>query len=123
MGDGAWGMTMQEVMTAVTEKINVIAILFDNSQYGAEKRNQYDFFDERYFWTDLENPDFAQIARDMGAHAVRVETPEEIGPAIAEAMTIDGPSVINIVTTRDLSEPYRRDALLKPKRLLPLYQN
>lgn len=123
MGDGAWGMTLQEVMTAVTEKINVIAILFDNSQYGAEKRNQYDFFNERYFWTDLENPDFAQIARDMGAHAVRVEEPDGIAPAIKEAMELDRPAVINIVTSRDLSEPYRRDALLTPRRLLPMYQN
>lgn len=123
MGDGAWGMTMQEVMTAVTEKINVIAILFDNQQYGAEKRNQYDFFNERYFWTDLENPDFAQIAQDMGALAIRVETPEAIGPAIQKAMDKNCPAVIHIITTKDLSEPYRRDALLKPKRRLPLYQN
>lgn len=122
MGDGAWGMTLQEVMTAVTERINVIAILFDNSQYGAEKRNQYDFFGQRYFWTDLDNPDFAQIARDMGAHAVRVETPEGIGPAIKEALEIDGPSVINVVTSKDMSEPYRRDALLEPRRLLERYQ-
>jgi sulfoacetaldehyde acetyltransferase len=122
MGDGAWGMTLQEVMTAVTEKIHVIAILYDNGQYGAEKRNQYDFFDERYFWTDLDNPDFAQIARDMGAHACRVEEPSDIGPAIEEAMKHDGPSVINVVTSKFLNEPYRRDALLKPTRLLKRYQ-
>lgn len=122
MGDGAWGMTLQEVMTAVTEKINVIAILYDNGQYGAEKRNQYDFFGQRYFWTDLDNPDFAQIARDMGAHARRIEAPEDIGPAIQEAMAYDGPSVLNIVTSKYLNEPYRRDALLTPKRLLERYQ-
>jgi sulfoacetaldehyde acetyltransferase len=122
MGDGAWGMTLQEVMTAVTEKINVIAILFDNGQYGAEKRNQYDFFGQRYFWTELDNPDFAQIARDMGAHAVRVEKAEQIGPAIQEALDKNVPSVINIVTSRDLSEPYRRDALLEPQRLLERYK-
>ncbi|KAA3625010.1 MAG: hypothetical protein DWQ08_09730 [Proteobacteria bacterium] len=123
MGDGAWGMTLQEVMTAVTEKINVIAILFDNSQYGAEKRNQYDFFDERYFWTDLDNPDFARIARDMGAHAERVENPDEIGPAIQRAIDSGQPAVVNVVTSRDLSEPYRRDALLKPERVLARYRD
>lgn len=123
LGDGAWGMTLQEVMTAVTEKINVIAIIFDNSQYGAEKRNQYDFFNERYFWTDLENPDFAQIASDMGAVGMRVEKAEDIKPAIEKALTLDKPVVIDIVTSKYLSEPYRRDALLKPKRLLNRYKN
>jgi sulfoacetaldehyde acetyltransferase len=122
MGDGAWGMTLQEVMTAVSERINVIAILFDNSQYGAEKRNQYDFFGQRYFWTDLDNPDFARIASDMGADAVRVERPEEIAPAIRDAIGKDCPSVIDIVTSKDLSEPYRRDALLEPRRLLERYR-
>ncbi|HSW20182.1 MAG TPA: thiamine pyrophosphate-binding protein, partial [Ramlibacter sp.] len=62
VGDGAWSMCLQEVMTAVTEKLNFVAVLFNNSQYGAEKRNQFDFFSERYYFTNLENPNFADIA-------------------------------------------------------------
>lgn len=123
LGDGAWSMTLQEVMTAVTEKINVIAIVFDNSQYGAEKRNQYDFFGERYFWTDLENPDFARIASDMGAIGIRVKKAEDIGPAIERALKEDAPVVINIVTSKHLNEPYRRDALLEPHRLMDRYKS
>lgn len=122
-GDGAWGMTMQEVMTAVTEKINVVAVLLNNSQYGAEKRNQYDFFDERFFWTDLDNPDFATIARDMGATAMRVQTPEQIGPTIKEALQAKGPVVVDVlVDPKVLTEPYRRDALRPPSRVLEKYR-
>lgn len=123
VGDGAWGMTMQEVMTAVTEKINVVALLLNNSQYGAEKRNQYDFFNERFFWTDLDNPDFAAIARTMGAVAMRVEKPEQIGPAVQEALQAKRPVVVDVlIDPKVLTEPYRRDALRMPNRVMQKYQ-
>ncbi len=124
VGDGAWSMTMQEVMTAVSEKVSIVAVLMNNGVYGAERRNQYDFFDERYFWTALENPDFSMIAGEMGAIAKRIKKPEEIAPALDEAFAADRPVVLELmVDGKILSEPYRRDALLKPKRYLPRYQN
>lgn len=124
VGDGAWSMTLQEVMTAVREKINLVTVLFNNSQYGAEKRNQYDFFNERFFWTDLDNPNFAAIVNDMGATGIRVEDPAAIGPAIRKAFAADKPVVIEImIDPKVLSEPYRRDALRTPERVLPRYQN
>lgn len=124
VGDGAWGMTMQEVMTAVKEKINLVTVILNNSEYGAEKRNQYDFFNERFFWTDLENPDFAAIATQMGALGMRVEDPGEIAPALKKAFAADRPVVIDLqVDPKVLSEPYRRDALKLPERVLPRYRN
>jgi len=124
VGDGAWSMTLQEVMTAVSEKVNIVAVLMNNGVYGAERRNQYDFFDKRYFWTALENPDFSKIAANMGAITKRIEKPEEIAPAMKKAFESDGPVLLEfMVDGKVLSEPYRRDALLKPKRYLPLYQN
>ena len=122
VGDGAWSMTMQEVMTAVREDLPVCALLFNNGVYGAERRNQYDFFKERYFFTDLQNPSFADIARAMGAAAVSVERAEDIGGAI-EAMLAQGkPSVIEVHTDGAvLNEPYRRDALQPPVRVMPRY--
>jgi len=123
VGDGAWGMTMQEVMTAVTEKINVVALLLNNSQYGAEKRNQYDFFGERFFWTDLDNPDFAAVAEKMGAAVIRVESPEQVGPAVQEALRMNRPVVVNIlIDPKVLTEPYRRDALRMPNRVMERYR-
>ncbi len=122
VGDGAWGMTMQEVMTAVTEKINVVAVLLNNSQYGAEKRNQYDFFNERFFWTDLDNPDFATIAGNMGALALRAESEDQVGAMINEALAANRPAVVEVkINSKILSEPYRRDALRLPNRVMEKY--
>jgi len=121
-GDGAWSMTLQEVMTAVREKINLVTVIFNNSVYGAERRNQYDFFGERYFYTDLENPSFAAIAQQMGAKGVRVERHDDIAGAVGAAFGHDGPVVIEImVDGKALNEPYRRDALKLPQRVLRKY--
>ena len=73
IGDGAWGMSLAEVMTAVRENIPVVAIVWNNSQWGAEKRNQVDYYNNRFVGSNLENPDFAAVARDMGANGYRVE--------------------------------------------------
>jgi sulfoacetaldehyde acetyltransferase len=122
VGDGAWSMCLQEVMTAVTEKLNFVSVIFNNSQYGAEKRNQFDFFKERYFFTTLENPSFAAIAADMGAFAKRCTRPEEIGPAMAAAFAAGRPAVVEIlVDSKVLTEPYRRDALRHPVRAMQKY--
>lgn len=123
-GDGAWSMTLQEVMTAVTEKINLVSIVFNNSQYGAEKRNQYDFFNERFFWTDLQNPNFSNIAGEMGAMTARIEDPNDIGDHLKKAFAAERPVVLELmIDPKVLSEPYRRDALRVPERVLPRYQN
>lgn len=122
VGDGAWSMCLQEVMTAVTEKLNFVSVIFNNSQYGAEKRNQFDFFKERYFFTNLENPNFADIANDMGAFAIRVTKAEDIAPAMQKAFAAGRPAVIEIIVdSKVLTEPYRRDALKMPVRAMSKY--
>jgi sulfoacetaldehyde acetyltransferase len=123
IGDGAWSMSLQEVMTAVREKLNVCAVVFSNSVYGAERRNQFDFFGKRYFFTDLENPSFAKIASDMGARGIAVDKAEDIGDAVKAGLAADRPSVIEIqVDPGVLNEPYRRDALKMPTRVMEKYQ-
>ena len=124
VGDGAWSMCLQEVMTAVKEKLNFTTVIFNNSQYGAEKRNQYDFFGERYFYTLLDNPDFAQVATDMGALGIRVSAAGEIAPAMQRALGSGRPAVVEImVDSKVLSEPYRRDALKMPHRAMKKYMS
>jgi sulfoacetaldehyde acetyltransferase len=123
VGDGAWSMSMQEVMTAVREKLSLVTVIFNNSVYGAERRNQYDFFGERYLYTDLHNPSFATIAQNMGARGIRIERYEDIGAAVKTALASDQPSVIEIMTdSKILNEPYRRDALKQPVRVTETYR-
>jgi sulfoacetaldehyde acetyltransferase len=123
VGDGAWSMSLQEVMTTVREKINFVTIIFNNKVYGAERRNQYDFFGKRYFYTDLENPSFAQIAGDMGAKSYQIDKAADIGSTVIDAFKQSIPSVIEIMTDPSiLNEPYRRDALKFPVRELAKYR-
>ena len=56
--------------------------------------------------TDLQNPDFAAMARAMGIHAVRVEDPGDLPGAVAEILAHDGPALLDVVTaTQELSMP------------------
>ena len=126
-GDGAYGISgIAEIMTAVRENIPVIAIVANNFEWGAEKKNQVDFYDDRYLGTNLrENPDYAQIARDMGAVGIRVEDYSDVQDAVREAMASGRPAVIEGVIEGGknvLAEPFRRDALKIPVRSLPKYQ-
>jgi sulfoacetaldehyde acetyltransferase len=122
VGDGAWGMSLAEVMTAVRENIPVVAIVWNNGQWGAEKKNQIDFYEDRFLGTNLKNPDFAGIAREMGANGYRVERASEIAGTLREAIASQRPCVIDLVVdSEELGEPFRRDALQKPQRFLDRY--
>ena len=121
VGDGAWGMSLTEVMTAVRENIPVVAVVFDNGQWGAEKRNQIDYFDSRFLGTDLVNPNFAEVAKAMGANGLTVEHEDQVGEALRSAIDSNRPTVIDLRLTQALSDPFRRDAFKPPKRLLEKY--
>jgi sulfoacetaldehyde acetyltransferase len=122
VGDGAWGMSLAEVMTCVREEIPTVAVVFNNGQWGAEKKNQIDYFDSRFLGTNLKNPDFAEVAEAMGANGITVEHVDEVGDALRGAVKSNRPTVINLMLTQELGEPFRRDAFRPPRRLLPKYR-
>ena len=68
-------MSMVEIMTAVRHDIPVTAVVFHNRQWGAEKKNQVDFYNRRFVAGELESPSFAGIAKSMGAEAIVVFNP------------------------------------------------
>lgn len=126
-GDGAWGMSMMETLTCVREGIAVTAVVFHNRQWGAEKKNQVDFYDRRFVAGELDNPSFAGVARAMGAEGIVVDKLEEVGPALKKAIAMQmnegKTTIIEIMCTRELGDPFRRDALRKPVRLLSKYKD
>jgi len=122
VGDGAWGMSLAEVMTCVRENIPAIAVVFNNGQWGAEKKNQVDYFDNRFLGTNLKNPNFADVAKAMGAQGMTVGRVDDIEDALTTAVRSGKPTVINLVLTQELGDPFRRDAFKPPKRLLPRYK-
>lgn len=126
-GDGAWAMSMVEVMTAVRHNIPVTAVVFHNRQWGAEKKNQVDFYGRRFVAEELESPSFAGIAQAMGAEAIMVDKLEDVGPALTKAVDMQmnqrKTCVVEIFCTRELGDPFRRDALSKPVRFLDKYKD
>ena len=121
VGDGAWGMSFAEILTCVRESIPVTAIVFHNKQWGAEKKNQVDFYNRRFLGTNLENPSFAAVARAMGAEGVVIERLQDVSPALraaCEAQRSGKTTILEIMVTQELGDPFRRDALSMPVRFL-----
>jgi sulfoacetaldehyde acetyltransferase len=125
-GDGAYGISgLSEVMTAVRENIPVIAVVANNSEWGAEKKNQIDYYDNRFVGSNLPtNPNYAKLAEDMGAIGYRVERYQDVQEVVRAAVASGKPCVIDAVIQGGeevLAEPFRRDALNMPERHLPKY--
>jgi sulfoacetaldehyde acetyltransferase len=126
VGDGAWAMSFGEILTCVREDIPVTAVVFHNKQWGAEKKNQVDFYGTRFLGVNLDNPSFAEIARAMGAEGVTVDKLGDVGEALEKACDAQKQgktTVLEIMCTRELGDPFRRDALAKPVRLLDKYKD
>ncbi|SPA01933.1 Sulfoacetaldehyde acetyltransferase, taurine utilization [Cupriavidus taiwanensis] len=126
-GDGAWGMSLMETMTCVRHNIPVTAVVFHNRQWGAEKKNQVDFYNRRFVAGELDNQSFAGIAKAMGAEGIVVDRLEDVGPALKRAIDLQmnhgKTTIIEIMCTRELGDPFRRDALAKPVRYLDKYKD
>ena len=126
-GDGAWAMSMSEVMTSVRHDIPVTAVVYHNRQWGAEKKNQVDFYGRRFVAGELDSPSFAQIGRSMGAEGITVDEMADVGSALNKAidaqMNGGKTTVVEIMCNRELGDPFRRDALSKPVRHLAKYKD
>lgn len=125
VGDGAWGMSFGEILTCVRERIPVTAVVFNNRQWGAEKKNQVDFYGFRFVGSNLDNPSFAAVARAMGAEGITVDKLSDVGPALraaCEAQRDGKTTILEMMVTRELGDPFRRDALSKPVRHLEKYK-
>ncbi|MGK0275435.1 MAG: sulfoacetaldehyde acetyltransferase [Ilumatobacter sp.] len=127
-GDGAWAMSMSELMTATRHDIPVTAVVFHNRQWGAEKKNQVDFYGRRFVAGELEGGEnYTDIAKAMGAEGIRIDNIDAVGPALTEAIRAqmeDGKTtVIEIMCTKELGDPFRKDALSTPVRHLAKYKD
>jgi len=104
-GDGGFAMLMGDLITLRQMKLPVKVVIFNNGVLGfvALEMKASGFIETG---VDLENPDFAAMARAMGIHARRVEDPGDLPQAIREMLDHDGPAVLDVVTARqELSMP------------------
>lgn len=108
-GDGSFQMTNQELATCRLNDIPIKVALINNSSLGMVRQWQNLFYDGRFSHTDLNTghgtrriPDFVKMADAYDCHGIRVEHPEEVDNAIAQAMSVnDRPVVVEFVVSPD----------------------
>jgi pyruvate dehydrogenase (quinone) len=104
-GDGGIAMLMGDLLSLQQLHLPVKVIVLNNGSlaFVELEMKAAGIVD---FGTDLRNPDFAKMAEAAGLLGLRAETPEQVGPMIAEALKHDGPALIEVVVSRqELSMP------------------
>lgn len=95
-GDGGFMYNVQELATAVQQKIGVVVVIFRDDAFGNVQRMQLDLHGGKVIGTDLHNPDFVRLAEVFGAHGLRARTPEELTGAIRRGFATAGPTLIEV---------------------------
>ncbi len=100
-GDGGFQMTLQELITAVEEKLPVKFALFNNGYLGMVRQWQEMFFDGHIKEVPMPGPDYVKLANAYGIPALRVEHQEDVASALQQAKAYDGPFLIEFVVERE----------------------
>ena len=87
-GDGEFLMNGQELATAKQVGATPLIVLVDNREYGTIRTHQERHHPGRVSGTQLENPDFAMLARAYGGHGIRIESDAEVPDAVATALEL-----------------------------------
>ncbi|MDE3086957.1 MAG: acetolactate synthase large subunit [Acidobacteriota bacterium] len=95
-GDGCFQMTAQELVTASAERIPVKVAILNNAYLGMVRQWQELFYEERYseVYLSPDLPDYVKWAEAMGCVGMRVESPDDVGPAIDKANSVDDRPVV-----------------------------
>lgn len=102
-GDGCFRMNMNEVITAVRNRLPIVQIILNNHVLGMVRQWQNLFYDSRYSHTVLNDVmDFVKVSEGMGAEAIRITKKEEVEPALAKALAADHPVVLDCLINQDL---------------------
>src|SRR5882672_9680146 len=98
-GDGGFSMLMGDVITLKQQKLPVKVIIFKNQSLAfVDLEQKASGFLE--FATDLQSPDFAEIAEGSGLLGLTARTPDQVEPMIAQALKHDGPAVVEVFVAR-----------------------
>ncbi len=100
-GDGSIQMNIQEFGTIAHNKIPVKVAILNNRFLGMVRQWQELFYDRRYSFTELPPVEFVKIANAYGIEGVKVETPNEVMPALKAALDCDGPFVMDFRIERE----------------------
>ena len=101
-GDGSIQMNIQEMATAVNNKVGVKIAILNNGYLGMVRQWQQMFYKKRYSATNLSgNPDFVKLAEAYGALGIRVTEKDEVEDALRKAISVDGPVILDFIVERE----------------------
>ncbi len=127
VGDGAFGISLNELPTCNRMQIPVTVVVFRNGQWGAEKKNDILWFDERFVGTELgDDFSYAAVAEAFGCRGVRVTAMEALTSAVSEACELQDSgttTLVEVVVNKELGAPFRRDAMQDQRTLLSRYKD
>ncbi len=101
IGDGGFQMTIQELGTIAQNKLPVKIILLNNNFLGMVRQWQQLFFEKRYSFTELQNPDFITIAKGFGIEGHKVEVRDDLEAGIDKMVAYDGPYLLEVVIEKE----------------------
>jgi acetolactate synthase-1/2/3 large subunit len=101
VGDGGFQMNLQELATAVQERLPIKIVIMDNGYLGMVRQWQELFHEARYIGTPISGPDFVQLAASYGIPALRVSATAELEAAFAAAKESPGPFLLDCKIERD----------------------
>ena len=94
-GDHSFNMTMAELSTAVQHELPIKVCILNNGFMGMVRQWQELFYGKRYVYSRLHNPDYAEFARAVGAIGMKVDSKDEVGPALARMLREEKPCVVD----------------------------
>ncbi len=101
VGDGGFQMTMQELGTISQYQIGVKIVILNNNYLGMVRQWQQLFFDKRYSFTHLQNPDFVKLSEAFSIPARKVTRREDLAGAISEMIDHQGPYLLEVVVEKE----------------------
>jgi acetolactate synthase-1/2/3 large subunit len=101
VGDGGIQMTIQELGTIKQTKAPVKIVLLNNNYLGMVRQWQQMFFDKRYSFTELDNPDFIKLSEAYGIKAQKVTDRADLQEAIEDMLIHDGPYFLEVVVEKE----------------------
>jgi acetolactate synthase I/II/III large subunit len=105
IGDGGALMTGAELATAIRYGVPVKVFIANNGSYGTIRQHQERAYKTRVHGTQLTNPDFAKWGESFGARGFTIKTIAEAAKIVAEALSHNGPVVVDVRTTVDHITP------------------
>ncbi len=96
IGDGGFQMTIQELGTIFQERLNIKILILNNEYLGMVRQWQELFFEKRYSFTHLQNPDFIAISKGYGIPARLVEKRKDLNKALDNFLNSKGPTLLEV---------------------------